>query len=323
MAILGFSVSGGTIRCANVPEIPFEAALGASLHKLPAHAPIVVLIHGYKFSPSHPRSDPHRLIFAPHDIHTKPKFASWPRGLGFASETIDDGLCIGFAWPASQRDLPGSRLGTFARTYLAAARAGRQLARVISAIRAMAPSRSVHLLAHSLGARVALQAIAAAPPGAVGQTILLGGAEYDGNALACLTQGAGPAAQVFNVTARENALFDLLLNRFSPPERPGLQPLSTGLGRRAPNTFDLPLDQSATLAMLQRRGIALAPQARRICHWSFYTRPGTMALYESILRYPNVWTPATLWAEMSIQSPNTTWLDRTTRGGFGMPLTGR
>lgn len=330
MAVHALSLTRGTIHAPGAPDLPFEMALADWVRRTPFGAPITVLVHGYKFSPNQPKRDPHGLIFAPDTRHHRPKFASWPKGLGFTDDPRS-GLCIGFGWPAADSDHPGARLSAFERVYAGAATAGRALARVIAAIADLASDRPVDLVTHSLGARVALQALARAPERSVGQVVLMAAAEYDHQAANCLTQGAGPAAQVYNVTARENAVFDLLMQRFAPPPSAQARPLSAGIARRGRNCVDLPIDQQSLAPIFTRRGIALGPRLAPVCHWSVYTRPGAMELYAEILRNRHNWCPRGLRTEQALlQAPTGRPWPRMRRGTpppgtgatFAGPLTG-
>ena len=283
MAVHALSLTRGTIHAPSAPDLPFEMALADWVRRTPIGAPITILVHGYKFSPNQPKRDPHGLIFAPQTRHHRPKFTSWPEGLGFTDEPRS-GLCIGFGWPAADSDHPGPRLSAFERVYAGAAAAGRALARVIAAIADLAPDRPVDLFAHSLGARVALQALARAPEQSVGQVVLMAAAEYDQQAANCLATGAGQSAQVYNVTARENAIFDLLMQRVAPPTSAQARPLGAGISHWRSNCVDLPIDQPTLAPIFTRRGIALGPRLAPVCHWSVYTRPGAMELYAEIRR---------------------------------------
>ena len=90
----------------------------------------------------------------------------------------------------------------------------------MSLIQRLAPGRPVDLIAHSLGARVALAALPhleAAP----GRVILLGAAEYDARAREALDALISPSPpQVYNVTARANDPYDFAFEAFAPAPRP-------------------------------------------------------------------------------------------------------
>lgn len=299
MAVIGLSYVNGVVRCNGAPGERLKAALRSPLRRVPSSAPIVILVHGYKFSPLQAHTDPNRLVFAMEPKRLSRKIASWPSGLGFDGKGYQDGLCLGFAWPASGREQPGPVWSRFARVYDAAAEAGTALARVIEAIDAIAPGRPVDLVAHSLGARVALRAVAETRKGRIGQIVLMGGAEYTGEALAALSSRGAAGAQIYNVTSRENDVYDLLFARFGPRTGAADRPLSDGLGSVLRNAVDLPLDCPDIAPLLLRRGVTLAPELRRVCHWSFFQRPGALALYAEILRARHNWTIPALKAELS------------------------
>jgi len=241
-----------------------------------ASGPIVVMIHGYKFAPGHAEACPHRHILSLDPARDCWKALSWPRALGFGSGFADEGLGIAFGWDAR---------GTIWQAYARAERAGLALAGVIAELARVAPGRPVHILTHSLGARVALAALPHLEPGTVGRMILLNAAEYGGRARAALASPAGRAAEAINVTSRENDLFDFLLERLiAPPER-GDGTLAQTMPRLS-NTLTLQLDHAETLAALDRCGFEIAPPRARVCHWSAYLRPGVFGLYRALLRQP-------------------------------------
>jgi hypothetical protein len=92
---------------------------------------------------------------------------------------------------------------------------------------------------------------------------------------------AGRAAQVFNITTRENDLFDFLYEWLAGA---GLDTaIGQGLRQDMPNWLDVQIDQPASLAALARLGHCLPPAPARICHWSPYLRPGAFELYRAIL----------------------------------------
>jgi len=186
-----------------VPQ-PLDEALERQLAVLPAGAPVLVMLHGYRYSPSHRRNDPHRAILAP-GSQAQPQ--SWPRRMGFGRGSADEGLGIAFGWEAG---------GSLWRAYAEAGRAAQALAALIALIRARHPG-PVGILAHSLGARVALAALPQLAPGDVGRMVLLAGAEFAAVAQTALASPAGQSAEVLNVTSRENDLYDFLFERLLAP----------------------------------------------------------------------------------------------------------
>ena len=141
-------------------------------------------------------ADPHRSLFAFRPAADHWKIRSWPRGLGLAEDAGETGLGVGFAWPASASHLASllarGRTG-FAEVYDRAGACGAALAELVTLVQELAPGRPVDVLAHSLGARVALAALphlGRAP----GRMILLGAAEFDARALEHLARRARAVA---------------------------------------------------------------------------------------------------------------------------------
>ena len=251
---------------APLPAIPHDGDGG----------PVIIMVHGFKYAPGHASECPHRHIFALAPERDCFKMVSWPRGLGFDGQDQREGLAIGFGWNAR---------GSPWRAYAEAARAGAALARLVDALKAQAPGRPVHAIAHSFGARVVLSALAHLAPGALGRIILLAGAEFGHHASAALATPAGRSAEIINVTTRENDLFDVLLEWLIPAPARGDRSLGLALAS-GPNVLTLQLDDDETLEVLRGAGFVIAPPAARICHWSPYTRAGALDFYARLLREP-------------------------------------
>ncbi len=98
MAIIGVTARQDGLAAADGD--PLDAALAPALAALAPRAPIVVLVHGYKFSPDRPADDPHRSLYAARPAEASWKVPSWPAGLGFDPDDASGGLCVGFAWNA-------------------------------------------------------------------------------------------------------------------------------------------------------------------------------------------------------------------------------
>ena len=251
-------------------NLPDAALLKAALAGLPTAAPIVIMLHGYRFSPGSVAHDPHRHILSETPEPGCWKAISWPRHLGLLG---DQGLAIGFGWEAR---------GTLWAAHRNAALSGHRLAMLIHALRAIDPHRPIHILAHSLGARVAFSALGQLPKDGVQRLILLAAALFRPEAQAALASPAGRSAQVFNVTGRENLLFDALLRLALPHLGPAL-----GRGRiKQGNWLDLHLDNAVSLTRLADLGYPIAAPTARICHWSGYLRPGVWRLYRALLLTP-------------------------------------
>ena len=269
MSLLAINADGTTPALAGGG--PVAAALARHLAQLPDGAPVVVLIHGYSFSPRVARHDPHRHILSLAPDAGCWKAVSWPRHLGFGRRA-DRGLAIAFGWEAR---------GTLWRAGAEALRAGRALARLVAEVRRLRPGAPVDIVAHSLGARVALSALPRLNPGDVGRIVLMAGAEFSCRAATAIDSPAGRAAEVLNVTSRENDLFDLCVEVVLGAGRG--RTLGHGLARPRPNWLDLQIDDAASLAALRRLGFRIAPPAVAVCHWSSYLRPGLFTFYRALL----------------------------------------
>jgi pimeloyl-ACP methyl ester carboxylesterase len=176
---------------------------------------------------------------------------------------------VGFGWHGT---------GTIWAAQASAARAGSALAALVRTA-----GRPVDVVAHSLGARVALAAIAELPAGAISRAILISGAELRSRAAAVLATPGGRAGEIVNVCSRENDLFDALYESFVAPHRPFDRAIGAGLGTTVPNWLDLQLDAAEVRRGLGRLGFDIPAPDRRVCHWSGYLRSGTWPLYRALI----------------------------------------
>ena len=246
-----------------------EAKLCVALAKLSPKAPVVVMIHGFRFAPGARGNCPHQHIFSMTPPQADRTAVSWPDLL---AQDGRSGLTIALGWPGR---------GNFVAACLRAKLAGRALADLAALVGRIDPARQLDVIAHSLGARVALSALHHVEPGAFRRMILLAGAETRRPAAAAMASPAGQSVQVINVTTRENDVFDFMFEWLG---NAGLD-TSIGQGLRVaqPNWLDLQIDQAGTRAILARFGHALPAPTLRICHWSPYSRSGTFALYRALL----------------------------------------
>lgn len=256
----------------NATETGWSSAtpLAESLIALPRNAPVVIMIHGFRFSPWVAGEDPHHHILSLSPARSCWKAVSWPRHLRL--DRPGAGLGLGFGWHA-RGNLPQVARRAFG--------IGRSLASLITEIRALRPDLAVHILAHSLGARVALAALAHVGPGAIRRIILMSGAEYRSHAQCAMAGPGARGVEIVNVTTRENALFDALfrLGVAAPSLRDW--PISSGLSGH-PGWTDLRVDCPQSLAVLASAGYPTRPPATRVCHWSTYLRPGLFPLYRDL-----------------------------------------
>lgn len=247
---------------------PHQAA--AALGQTAPGAPIVIMIHGFRYCPDVSDANPHDLLFSEHPQSQSWKVISWPKH--FAAR--ERALVVGFGWSAC---------GSIWDAYGGAAEAGLVLARAIRTLGAMAPERPVHIIAHSLGARVALHALAALPRGAVQRAVLISPAAFRGEASKLMQQGAGQTVEVFSILGRENTFYDLLLS--------AAMPLSGAtLGRGGPADarawVDVRLDCAWAVKVLRWFGFRISEPRGRVCHWSGYLRPGVWGFYRGLLLTP-------------------------------------
>lgn len=260
-----------TLLAVNMGRHPDEAALAMALAALPEAAPVVIMLHGFRFSPDHPDRCPHRHILSLEPRRDCWKAVSWPRHLGLKGGA---GLAIAYGWPAR---------GHIWEALAWAERAATDLAGLITTIRRLAPKRPLHLIGHSLGARVALLALRGLPGRAVDRLILISAALFRRETQAVLAASpAAAGAEFVNVTGRENLLFDALLRLAAP-----LGGRTVAAGLSAPNWLDVALDRPATLAALARMGHRIAPPKVPVCHWSGYLRPGVFRFYRALLMQPH------------------------------------
>ncbi len=240
-----------------------DAALGREIARLHPRAPVIVMVHGYGHDPARPGLSPHARLFGGAE--------GWAARLGADRGGLEP-LCIGFGWTSR---------GTVWRAWGDASRVAVPLAGLIS--RVAATGRRVHLVAHSMGARVALHGLAHAPAGSVGRVVLLTGAALRSDAAVALASPAGRRAEVVNVTSRENDVFDAAVEIATGWAD---RSIGDGLAPARPNWLDLQIDAPAARAGLSRLGYALAAPRGRICHRSAYARPGLFALYRDLLTDP-------------------------------------
>ncbi|MEQ3708665.1 MAG: DUF726 domain-containing protein [Tateyamaria sp.] len=271
MPILRLNAGPGGLTVHGSPA----AALPAVRNAARGTGPIMVLIHGFKYDPEDTAFSPHTSIFGTETRHQKDGNVQWLRHLGFCSGNANEGLAIAFAWRAR---------GNLWRAESSARVAGRHLAEVIGLMRRAAPNRPIHVISHSMGSEVIFEALQTLPDNAVQRIIALSGATYAIRAVDAMQSPAGRAAELFNITSRENDIFDFIYERLIAPPVAGDRAMSVGLA--LPNAVNLQLDCARTLAALTRFGGHVAPPARRMCHWSGYTRPGAMRFYAHLLRNP-------------------------------------
>lgn len=263
MPILRINAEGRSLKVVN-RDVPLTG-LAETLKDRVKVGPTLIMLHGFRYSPSIPSLDPHAYILQAGHAD------SWPRQMGFGAATPGHGLCIAFGWEAG---------GTIWRAHREAGRAGVALADLIRQLNALGAG-PVNIMAHSLGARVALAALHHLAHGAINRMILMTGAELRSTAEMALMTPAGRSAQVLNVISRENDVFDFIYEWLLVPHRRGARTLGAGLA--LPQCVTAQIDNPDHLIGLARLGFPIPTSDRRICHWSSYTRPGLFPLYRGFL----------------------------------------
>jgi len=291
MPLLRLNISG-TTACPRDAGDPLETRLGAALAALPPNAPVVILAHGYKFSPRRADTDPHGHIFSMTPPKNCWKAVSWPRLLGFGQGDAQEGLCLPLGWHGT---------GSIYSAYRNAESAGAALARLVDLIAVLDPGRRVHVLGHSLGARVALCALPRLRTGLIDRMILIAPAEFASRARAALASPAGQRAEVIHVTGRENRLYD----RMFELALSGGWDLALGRTRQAApgNWVDLRLDAPDVLDRLAAMGHPIGPARARVCHWSGYIRPGVFPLYAALMHARGELPLTVLKSELRLATP--------------------
>ncbi|MEM8729214.1 MAG: alpha/beta hydrolase [Pseudomonadota bacterium] len=270
--------------------------------------PIIVMIHGYKYLPGHPDHCPHHKILSMHPNVSCVKMQSWPRRLGFGAGHTDEGLGLAFGWNAR------GALWTARRSAVAA---GAALAEAIAQLHRHNPRRPLHILSHSMGTEVALEALRQLPPGSVQRILSMTGACYASRAQSALASPAGQQADFINVVSRENDAFDFLYERILAPPTRGDR--SIGQGLTADNAVTIQIDCPRTLAHLDRLGHPIAGPERRICHWSSYTRHGILRFYNDLMRQPER-LPLRVLRQGMPQDPDPRWSRLLVRPRVPAPL---
>lgn len=251
-------------------RVPTRRRLRLALAGLSPDAPVVIMLHGLKYDPDRPLADPHRQLFSLHPDPRCKRAVSWPRRLGLRGPNA---LAIGYGWRAR---------GSLWQAHRRAGQTAIPLARMIRLIRELDPHRPVHIVAHSLGGRVALHCLAHLPAGSISRIILIAAAVFEKELADALDSPAGKSSEVINIRSRANTLFDILLRLALPHWG---RTVGRGQVSRI-NLLDLAIDDKRTGQILATAGYAMPETTARICHWSGYIRSDACALYRALLHRP-------------------------------------
>lgn len=256
----------------NAPQarVEREDQVLAAIEGLPQASSVTLMTHGYRYSPFHAETCPHRRLFS-----TKTRKSSW-KSISWAHYLRLDqhGLGIGFGWPGTGR-LDQAASQAFV--------AGEAMGGLIAMIHRERPDLRINLIAHSLGVRVALRALSDQRANSVETLVLLSGAEFRDAATRAALSPAGQTARILNVTSGENLAFDALFRLFAPSKHAFAPAVSAGLRLPRSRWLDLKIDDPAHLNALRSLGYRPAAPGHRICHWSSFLRPGLFPLYRDLL----------------------------------------
>lgn len=286
MAFIRVNSTNGHLFNPGNPNLCFEDRLRKTLQKTPSTTPIILFVHGYRYSPLIKETDPQSSLYAQGAGRACWKVKSWPHHLGLFDSDRPYAIGLAYGWDAAPRyKLPIFNLRDI---YMRAYEEAQHLATVLHLIKQINPTRKIDFFAHSMGARVVLQAIHMAPDSNLGRVILLGGTEYSDTAYEVLKTPAAQSAEFYNITARQNILYDVLFAYLGPWVGNGEKLLGAGLQSAPSNWIDIRLDCPQTMERLQHIGVNLAKPDLGFCHWTFYIRDGVFDLYRYIFeRQPN------------------------------------
>ncbi len=305
MPILRLNATNAGVSLDGSPASAWASIRHAATH---GTGPVIIMVHGFKYDPECASCSPHETIFGRASSHDSAHIAQWPRPLGFSTEQPDQGLGIAFGWRAR---------GDLWSAQRSAHSAGRHLARVITHLHKVAPQRPIHAITHSMGSEVVFKALHHLHPGTLTRIIALSGASYTSRVCAAMQTPAGTTAELFNITSRENDLFDFVYERLMAPPTP--QDRAMGTGVHAPNAVNIQLDCTRSLSVLTGFGAHIAPPNARVCHWSSYTRPGALQFYGHAMRRPQDVPLHALQQDLP-SAPDRRWSRIFARAHLSLPL---
>lgn len=276
-----------------------DQALCRALATAHRGAPLLFLLHGYRYDPhgalGDPKRDPHQAVLrperAPPPRAPRSTPPSWPAALGFEGG-FENGLAIGLGWASlpSQAERGIGARHPVAWAYRAAAQTAQCVADILRRAAVLRPDLPIDIYAHSFGARIAFLTLRiAAAQGwdrRIGRILALGAAEYRDTALRAARHCQSGGAEVISFVSRANDPYDAMMQVLGPRSAlsPRSRPLGAGgLGRRTPGWIDLQIDHPELQPWLTEHGVSGCAGGRFCRHNAFYARPGMAALHRRIL----------------------------------------
>ncbi len=216
MAVIQVNVRGNQVVNPKWPRRDLRHTLEPALADLPAGAPIVIYVHGHQ---------------------------DWPHPDVLAQARQQVGLAITLNWPATARFF--GALPDVNQLYFDAGNAAPALAWLINLLGELAPDRPIDLLAHSLGARVGLQALPLLQHSNLARLVGLAAVEFSAITLLALTAPAARNMAFYNVTTEKTLLFHRIMHHFGPRPGPADGLLCKGFAFPRGNWVDIRLDRPA------------------------------------------------------------------------------
>ena len=245
---------------------------------LPRADRVVVMVNGFDFDPTEGGDDnPHKTLFK-----------DWNKRLSDAEAGAWQ--CFGFGWYSAELE-PQSWLGGVFRghwnpyrwSWELAHQAGGILAEAIDTHMRSCPDSKVCIMAHSMGARVALGALRQLDCGRVWRTLLLNGSEYSQTAK---TIAGHTACKVLNIVVEADDVLDKLGSVFAPEAFIKAVVGQKGLLDPPKNWLDFRLDDEETRTWAERKGYKnlRGDNPDRIAdHWYSYTHECNWVLFRDFL----------------------------------------
>ena len=246
---------------------------------LPRADKIIVMVNGFDFDPTEESEDnPHQTLFR-----------DWSGRL--SDDGGDEGWqCFGFGWYSAELE-PQSWLGGLIRGHWNPYRWGWELSEKAGGILAQAidsrvqdnPEGEVCIIAHSMGARVALCALGQLECGRVSRALLLNGSEYSQTAkrVACYT-----ACTVLNVVVESDDVLDKPGSVFAPEAFIDAVVGQKGLCEPPENWLDFRLDDEdvrSRAAKAEYEDLQGDNPERIADHWYSYTHEPNWDLFKDFI----------------------------------------
>ena len=240
---------------------------------LPSARHIIIMVNGFDYDPTETGEDnPHRTLFV-----------DWSDNIhAFAAHEWE---CFSFGWYSAELQ-PASWMGGLVRGYWNPYRWGWELAGKAGGILAKTieprlddSGSDIRIIAHSMGARVVLTALAQLPRSSVKRVLLLNGSEYSQTAwvVAHYTE-----AHVLNVVVEADDVLSKLGSVFAPQEFIESVVGQSGLADSPDSWLDIRLDHPE----VQRRASACGydelrgDNPKKIAdHWYTYTHKPNWKLF--------------------------------------------